>query len=274
MARLVVSTGEDEKKGRSFGCYVAAMLFADGLWSLGGSRKPDQPERPIYAALMGTKAEIQAVVANLRSGRKASVAMGHKAMVVEFMKSAGYQYTRSLGESLSLATIFVPELFSYLGGQEDAVRFVVSPAHVDVDQLVTDASVAACARHLVAIGERDAAAELQRQPWRVGLAVMAMRHLAQRCGVPMPKDERFDVQCYVALRKAGWERGAVFAEPYGDITNRYFGGDGCTNGQRHTEFKGHAAPGFRQHLGCAFKGSQSGVREVLLTETKRFMEAV
>jgi hypothetical protein len=105
-----------------------------------------------------------------------------------------------------------------------------------------------------------AAAEVAAEPWRVGLAIIVGKHMAQRCRCPMPSDPRFAVQNYYAMRDANYQ---LLDEPKDRGAHAYGNAAG-------TKFKSWVAPQWGQLRGCAVSGF---TEDHLATETKRFMEA-
>jgi hypothetical protein len=206
MQTLVIDS-EDSEKGRSFSAHLMAHVIAPHDLGQG-------PEiRPIWAMVGGTDAAVRAVVANLRSGRRAHPA-GNRTKASEaylFPKAVPFHVGWQKAPQGLLATLFLPELFRLDIGMVDpsGVSFYALPL---ASQLAGMPAIECerAADHVLRC--RPALMSYRQEPgntdrdWLVRVAPLALLFLAyldRRTRLPLLPDARFALQ----LPRRGGQRG-------------------------------------------------------------------
>ena len=124
--RVYIVQGDETKKGRSFGATLLASAACNRLWDAGDS----DAQRPVFAVFGGTDAEMGPFEANLREGRPCGPEKGSATSRLEFLRSAGYEWTRQRNEEGVVLTAYLPDVFAHDPGFVDPkfVRFAVLPS--------------------------------------------------------------------------------------------------------------------------------------------------
>jgi hypothetical protein len=124
--RVYIVQGDETKKGRAFGATLLAHATCNRVWDAGDS----DARRPVFAQFGGTEAEMGPFEANLREGRPCGPEKGSASSRLEFLRSAGYQWTRQRSEEGITLTAYLPNVFAHDPGfvDPDRVRFVVLPS--------------------------------------------------------------------------------------------------------------------------------------------------
>lgn len=132
MKTIRIVQKDDEKKGRAFTASLLGWAIADALWP--GGSVCSNTTRPVWMSLLGSDAELRAVVANLQAGRKAEVLHAdgnpsrHDARI-EFLRSERFSVAWQRTPEGTRATLYHPELLRRDPGMIDpsGIAFVVLP---------------------------------------------------------------------------------------------------------------------------------------------------
>ncbi len=188
-------------KGRSFSGIVLTAVLADGLWSGSGGENV----RPAMVAFASGPGEIRALEANFRMGKKAHFP-GNPDWVpgrnsnMEFLKSAGYTWSRQVYPEGTLITTYLPDLFRMDLGMVDPqeIKFCLLPPaswiarqETGLDQVIAWGRTWGGLRFEGKVGD-DLFAYLAR------VAPLFMAYLSRRTRCPLLKDRRFYFQVLLA----------------------------------------------------------------------------
>ena len=237
---------------------MLASVEADLLWSAANSENM----RPIWAMFAASQQELRAFMANLASGRFATVDRNgyrrNKEDRIEFLRTAGYQTIWQREDEGSVATMFLPDLFRMDPGMVDpqGIGFVVLPTQewhacqrVDTRKL---------ARHLercdVGVSGEWAA------EWGVTAHLFAA-YLDRRTRCPLVSDGRFYVQLMAACLR---HKFASFAAKNSHSYDREFG---VHDSHRYHEIDIESV-GLRR--GLVFKATHEEFEALLATEVEKF----
>ena len=256
--RPVTIEPKTEGKGRAFRALMLASVEADLLWST----SQFESMRPIWAMFAGSQEELRAFMANLASGRAASVDQNgyrrNKQERVEFLRSAGYQTIWQREEEGCLATIFLPELFKLDPGMVDpsGIGFVLLPSEQwhqaqQVDTLPLQRHLGRC--DLGVPGEWAA-------EWGVTAHLFAA-YVDRRTRCPLIADARFYVQLMASCLQ---HKLASFSTSQGFSHEREFGVH-----ESHQYIETHIeAVGLRK--GLVFRSTHENFEALLAREVETF----
>jgi hypothetical protein len=185
---------QTEGKGRSFRATLVSYIEAPHLWARG-----NDTVRPIHMTLAGSDNELRPFVANLRTGKKATVGDRGRQRF-EVLKSAGFQCAWQRTAKGSLVTLFAPDLFCLDPGMVDpkGVSFVLLPARSWLRP--SDVQVPDCV-------PEERVADVR------ALAPLFIAYLDRRTRCPLIPDARFYAQVLanaldqgLASWSGGWQR--------------------------------------------------------------------
>ncbi len=215
MRQLTIVAGE-QGKGRAFTAALLGYATADRLWPGGGT---GNSVRPIYMTLGCSEAEAAPFLANLRTGRKATLNDNTKSPTVfELLKSAGYAFSTQRYREGVCITAYLPELLRIDLGMVDpeGVCFAILPSVEWVSREVLALDLDGIVAHARRLG---LAFEKEKEPnsWEgvaggpsfgtlIGLAPLAVlfcAYLDRRVRAPLVPDPRFYVQVFIAALNAG-----------------------------------------------------------------------
>ena len=191
-------------KGRTFAALMLAGVEADGLWP--GGRTATEIMRPVWAMFGGSDQELRAFAANLQTGRKAVFGKtgGYRSRhdeKLEFLKSAGYQYTWQREAEGSLLTVYLPDLFRLDPGMVDpaGASFICLPTQAWAEAQTIDTKP--LIKHAKALGygalpEDDLIALCP-------MAFLFCAYLDRRTRCPLLSDGRFYLQLLLACLSEG-----------------------------------------------------------------------
>ncbi len=217
--RDVIIAPQVEGKGRSFSAIMLACVEADGLWTAG--RTATDVTRPVWAMFAGSDAELRTFAANLQTGRKAQFGKdggfhSKRDEKIEFLKSAGYQYTWQRETEGSLLTAFLPDLFRLDPGMVDptGATFVCLPTAewLAAQKLDTRPLVA----HVKRLGEIPLSDEQLTD--MCPLAFLFCAYLDRRTRCPLLSDGRFYLQLLIACLNEGLASFPLESAYWGDRT--------------------------------------------------------
>lgn len=200
MLDLIITT-EGESKGRSFRASLLAYVEGSALWS-GGATSDNT--RPIWCMIAATDAESGPVMANLRSGYKASIIGAEKSYgrnkktdKLEMLKSAGYEFAAQRHPQGTVWTAYLPELFKLDPGMVDptGVKFAMLPAAGWCPQPSNDV--------LAHVQELHPSRTLADLGPIARLGPLFAAYLDRRSRCPMIPDPRFYAQIAVEFCRVG-----------------------------------------------------------------------
>jgi hypothetical protein len=275
----VVIEPKQEGKGRSFRAICMASSRADKLWDGGGAA--GDIERPVFAAFVGSDAELRPFVANLMLGRRALVAgnYGRRAKGFEFLKSAGYKYIWQREGEGSIVSVFLPELFLMDPGMVDpkVAKFVLLPSsRWAAEQAIDTGPIVRYVKRTPLVKKLNAGPPADDWRWRqkdyvheplfsddvlaalVPTAYLFAAFLDRRTRAPLLADGRFYLQLMMACLGAGLA--SLSVDSYGGYHGPKFGRSGST-GFVETNT---AAAGFLP--GVAFNAGHEAIETLLAQE--------
>jgi hypothetical protein len=204
---------QSEGKGRAFRAIMLAHVEADGLWA-GGTTNVDN-RRPVWAMFAGSEQELRPFTANLMSGRKAEISKGgsysRKNDRIEFLKSAGFQFTWQREEEGSVVTAFLPDLFRMDPGMVDkaGANFILLPTVEWLSaQNIDSGPIVAHAEQLHYPVKSD-----QLAAW-VPMSFLFAAYLDRRTRCPLLSDARFYLQLMLAFLNRGCATISSDSEPH------------------------------------------------------------
>jgi hypothetical protein len=247
------------RKGRSFTASCLAIVEADTLWD-GGTISDDT--RPVFAMFAGSDQEMRPFQANLRIGKKAHFVSDQRSYrkktdKIEFLRSAGYQYTWQREAEGSILTVRLPELFEMDPGMVDVwgAKFVMLPTKEWLAAQTIDPKPAL--DHVKQLGFNR-----ELDPNFVPLASLFAVYLDRRTRCPILMDERFYLQLFIASLTEGL---ASFPDD---------GGYGDKFGVRKSfRFWQQTADLPELSEAVAFKASHEQIEKLLAEQTTNFYEA-
>ncbi len=216
----VESADDDAKvkvKSRSFRGVVYATTHADGIWETGKSAK--ETVRPLFSIIGAEDAEIGALVANLRLGRKfgdrppAAKADRYKWTTYEFARSADYRWKQQRHPEGTFCQSFEPNMYAADPGMVDPKQctFALLPALTWLDAYPVD--VDAMIAHVLAMmpGLPDELASVNSPELRIlaKIAPLWLVYLDRRTTCPLVPEPTFALQLLLGALHAGYAtRGA------------------------------------------------------------------
>lgn len=198
---------ETEGKGRSFTAFLVATVTADHLWE-GGMTSTDV-ERPVWALVASSEAEIRPFMANLRMGKKAIFGNGErsyrrgKGEKIEFLKSAKYSVFQQRTPYGVAQTLYLHDLFTLDPGMVDpeGLKFVMMVPAEEAVAAPWDRQAAIA--HVAKVNKLDLEA-VQGPPAKVvDLAPYFAAFVDRRTRQPLVCDTRFYFQLMVACLEKG-----------------------------------------------------------------------
>jgi hypothetical protein len=278
---------QDGEKGRRFRGYHVASIEADWLWE--GGQASTEVRRPVYLMIAASKHESRALVANLRTGRKAilpetgsSHRSKHDGAKLELLRSAGYRvFAQECPDEMVVTTFYLPWLFEVDPGMVDPERigFVTAlPARWLTDELtfppgvledtvayLTDTFGACSVDYKETLASRPALIDRLAR-----IAPMFAAYLDRRTRAPLIPHPRFHAHLLCAAldpRRApeGTYALATLANNANTYNDRYFG---C--GWPYTEREldsGALAPG------VAFYADHAAFETFLAKETAAYLRS-
>lgn len=208
----------------------------------------------------GSDIELRSFIANLQMGKKAHFASSgysRSSDRIEMLKSAGYMYTwQRNAEGLSIATVFLPDLFRLDPGMVDplGVNFIVLPTEAWIrSQKIVDAQ--SIVRHAK---RTEVPLSDQQLEALVPVAFLFAAYLDRRTQAPLLSDGRFYLQLLLASLKIGlasWPQ-EYYHEEFGI--------------NRRMAFKVTDAESVGLARGIAFSSTHNQVETLLAEEVQRF----
>ena len=255
MLNLQIEQKDAKGKGRVFEATLLGFIVSDWLWPQTGDN-----ERPIFAAIAATEAQIRPFMANLQTGSKAiSSGTKHTQSTFEFLRSARYTYATQRFEGMGVATIYLPELWDINPGMVDPteVRFAMVPSYQWSVDHSGNLPINAMVGHALANSGNKTREELELL---CPTASLFCSYLDNRTRAPITPDPCFHLQLLLACLEAGIAKEAIHIENSG-----YRRWD-----RRDSEFKVVG----KDHLGLAsivgFKSTHDEFNTVLSECTDRY----
>jgi hypothetical protein len=240
----------------------------------------------VFAAFVGSDAELRPFVANLMLGRRALFGgHGRRSKGLEFLKSAGYKYTWQREGEGSIVSVFLPELFLMDPGMVDpqVAKFVILPSEswaaaqaIDAKPMVRYVKRTPLVKKLNAPPPADhwrrGQSDFVHEPMfsddalaaLVPTAYLFAAFLDRRTRAPLLADGRFYLQLLMACLGAGMASWSV--DRYGGHYGEKFG---RTGGLGFTKTNTTSA-GFLP--GVAFKATHEQLEALLANEIATYFQ--
>ncbi len=188
MLSIARQDGDAGRKSRCFSARLLGYLTADGLWEGSGV---GSPIRPVWLSFFGSEAEVRAVAANLRGGRRAEA----DGLAFEILKKAGHRWEAKPLAGGVVMTAYLPSLFELqpLSPCVGEVKFVFAPPAWWLD------------REAAAL-----AADWGEEAREVARAALFVAYLERRTKLPIYPDLRFHLALYRAACDEAWVQPAVW----------------------------------------------------------------
>jgi hypothetical protein len=176
-------TRRRRRKTRTFSARLLGCLMASGLWELGAG---GEAQRPVWLAYFASPGAAKPFTANLRAGRRVTVAGGDR---IEVPRSSEHRWSVRPVPGGVVTVCSLPELFHLEPPVPftDDVCFVMAPSRRWVDEQ---------AGQLVSEHGEDARDVVR--------AALFAAYVDRRTPLPLLRDRRFHLQLYRAAIEEPW----------------------------------------------------------------------